>query len=224
MSRPRIIEAVDDYYTAKVREHGPTPAGVDWNGGASQAIRFDQLLALSAQGDTASSVIDYGCGSGALVDALAGRCGAFDYQGYDVSDAMVAEATAAHGDRAGVTFTSDAGDLRPADYTVASGIFNVKLETPVDEWRVYVVNTLDRMVALSRRGIAFNMLTAHADPGFIRPHLYYADPAEILDRCLRRYSRDVALRHDYELYEFTVLVRLDGKPQVDSRVEETTST
>lgn len=25
--------------------------------------------------------------------------------------------------------------------------------------------------------------------------------------CKRRYSRDVALRHDYRLYEFTILIR-----------------
>jgi hypothetical protein len=48
----------------------------------------------------------------------------------------------------------------------------------------------------------------------MRDYLHYADPAQVLDQCLRRYSRDVALRHDYELYEFTVVVRLGGRPPV----------
>ena len=41
----------------------------------------------------------------------------------------------------------------------------------------------------------------------MRPDLYYADPCELFDRCKRRYSRNVALLHDYDLYEFTILVR-----------------
>jgi hypothetical protein len=63
------------------------------------------------------------------------------------------------------------------------------------------------MAALSRRGFAFNMLTGYADADRMRPDLYYADPHAVFDRC-RRFSRRVALLHDYPLYEFTMLVRL----------------
>jgi hypothetical protein len=77
-----------------------------------------------------------------------------------------------------------------------------------------VLETLHKLALLSRRGFAFNALTAHADPDRMRSDLYYADPAELLDYCLRHYSRDVALRHDYPLYEFTVSVRLGGRPPV----------
>ena len=41
----------------------------------------------------------------------------------------------------------------------------------------------------------------------MRPDLYYPDPGAVFDRCMRRYSRHVALLHDYGLYEFTILVR-----------------
>ena len=40
-----------------------------------------------------------------------------------------------------------------------------------------------------------------------RKDLYYARPAEYLDFCLQNFSRHVTLLHDYDLYEFTVLVR-----------------
>ena len=38
-------------------------------------------------------------------------------------------------------------------------------------------------------------------------YLYYADPGRLFDLCKRRYSRNIALLHDYGLYEFTILVR-----------------
>ena len=41
----------------------------------------------------------------------------------------------------------------------------------------------------------------------MRPDLYYADPCRLFDLCKRRYAKNVALLHDYGLYEFTILVR-----------------
>ena len=37
--------------------------------------------------------------------------------------------------------------------------------------------------------------------------LYYADPCALFDHCKTKYSRNVALLHDYGLYEFTLIVR-----------------
>ncbi|MBC7939785.1 MAG: class I SAM-dependent methyltransferase, partial [Chitinophagaceae bacterium] len=36
---------------------------------------------------------------------------------------------------------------------------------------------------------------------------YYPDPLDLFDVCKRRFSRNVALLHDYGLYAFTILVR-----------------
>ena len=45
------------------------------------------------------------------------------------------------------------------------------------------------------------------DADRMQGYLYYADPCALFDRCKRCYSRNVALLHDYDLYEFTILVR-----------------
>jgi hypothetical protein len=59
----------------------------------------------------------------------------------------------------------------------------------------------------SRLGFAFNCLTSYSDSDKLRDHLYYANPNELFDFCKRQYSRNIALLHDYDLYEFTILVR-----------------
>jgi hypothetical protein len=41
----------------------------------------------------------------------------------------------------------------------------------------------------------------------MRSDLHYADPGRLFDYCKRRFARNVALLHDYGLYEFTLLVR-----------------
>jgi len=42
-----------------------------------------------------------------------------------------------------------------------------------------------------------------------RPDLYFGDPLLYFDFCKRNFSRNVALLHDYGLYDFTILVRKD---------------
>jgi len=51
------------------------------------------------------------------------------------------------------------------------------------------------------------MLTKYSDREYMKEYLYYADPLFIFDYCKRNFSKKVALIHDYELYEFTILVR-----------------
>ncbi|VFR43012.1 SAM (And some other nucleotide) binding motif [plant metagenome] len=94
-----------------------------------------------------------------------------------------------------------------ADYGVASGVFNVRQHRSEVEWRGYLLDTLDTLDRTSRRGFSFNCLTCYSDEDRKRDYLYYADPLFIFDFCKRRYSRQIALLHDYGLYEFTVLVR-----------------
>ena len=216
MSRESLLSDVERYYTAKLNAHGPTPLGVDWNGPESQAVRFERLLRVLDGGVPAPSLNDYGCGYGGLFEALAARFDEFSYHGYDVSGAMLEAAHERHGSDPRAHFVATDGELPVADFTVASGICNVRLGHPDAEWHTYVLALIDRLGALSRHGMAFNALTSHSDPERMRPDLYYADPAELLDYCLRRHTRDVRLYHDYELYEFTVVARLDGRPPVAS--------
>ncbi len=200
-----ILRAVDDYYSGKLSEHGCTPRGVDWKDQASQETRFEQLLRVCA--DAADySLTEYGCGYGYLYEFAARRGERFSYHGIDVSAAMIAAARERYGCNEGCRFTCGS-TAPPADYAVASGLFNVRLDFDDDAWREHVIDVIETMHRGSRRGFAFNCLTSYSDAGHMRPDLYYADPAYFFDLCMRRYSRNVALLHDYGLYEFTILVR-----------------
>ena len=199
-------ERVADYYSEKVRRHGETAQGVDWNSTESQKTRFDQLLGIVLSGATEYSVLDYGCGYGAIIDVLTERGQPFRYVGYDVSEEMILRARRLHpGDQC--EFTTDEQELGPSDYVVASGVLNVRLEVSKAQWKEYVLETLDDLHRLSLKGFAFNALTSYSDPDHMRDDLFYADPSWLFDHCKRTYSGQVALLHDYGLYEFTILVR-----------------
>lgn len=194
------------YYETKLHEHGVSPRGVDWNSSESQETRFRQLARL-LEDDPDASVLDYGCGFGSLAAYLRSHGHRGPYIGFDISPQMIDAATRYLQPQAGCRLTSDRNTLSTADYAVASGLFNVKLMASDESWRAYVGTLIDDMHALSVRGFGFNVLTTHCDADRRRSDLYYADPVEYFEHCRRSYSRQVALLHDYGLYEFTILVR-----------------
>ena len=204
---PDVHSRIAQYYAAKLREHGATPRGVDWNSEQAQLIRFEQVLKI-VQGGGAFTLNDFGCGYGALADTLAASGAQLTYCGFDLAPEMIETARHLHPGSAHCTFTSGFDEVPVADYSVASGIFSVKMDVPPEDWEAYVEQTLERMHARSRKGFAFNLLTAYSDEDRKRRDLYYADPHRYFDYCRRHFSRNVALLHDYGLYEFTLHVRM----------------
>lgn len=205
-----ILDAANRYYSEKIRTHGATPKGVDWNGAESQSRRFEQLAALF-RGQRSFSLNDIGCGYGALLEFLAARDLDIEYRGLDISDDMIDAARSRHAARRNVTFSRGWCPRETADYSVASGIFNVKGDASDAEWLEYLHGTLDEMDRFSIRGFAFNCLSTYSDAERRRGDLYYADPLQLFDRCKTRYAGNLALLHDYGLYEFTLLVRKTGE-------------
>ena len=209
MSFDRLASEAERYYSGKFADHGATARGVDWNSEQSQELRFGQLLKVVERPAEPFSLLDFGCGYGALADFVRVRGMSVSYVGFDLSRPMIDHAIAHHGrdDR----FTADEAELRPADFAVASGLMNVKQSEPEDAWRDYCLEVISRLSSLSTRGFAFNMLTSYSDPERKRPDLYYADPLFFFDYCKRNHSRQVALLHDYGLYEFTLIVRKESR-------------
>jgi SAM-dependent methyltransferase len=199
---------LDDYFAEKLETHGPTAQGVDYSSDDAQRIRFEQLIRV-IDPSRPFSILDYGCGYGALLDVLNAHDWRFDYQGFDRIASMIETARTRHADAPHATFTTDPSELRDTDYVVAGAIFNIKLEASAEAWQALVLETLEAIDRHARRGFAFNMLTAYSDPDRMaqRPDLYYGDPLFFFDLCKRRFARNVALLHDYELYDFTILVR-----------------
>jgi SAM-dependent methyltransferase len=205
MNAEDLLGDIALYYEDRLRQFGATAAGVDWKDEASQTLRFDQLLKLVA--DPAASVIDFGCGAGALLGHMRRMGFSGAYRGLDISTDMIGAASSRYADETQAVFEVGAVPSAEADYAAASGIFNVRLDIGDDLWRSHVLATLARMDRAGRRGFAFNCLTSYGDADLMKDYLFYADPCFYFDLCKRMYSRHVALLHDYGLYEFTIIVR-----------------
>ena len=204
----KILENINHYYTDKIKIYGATPKGVDWNGEESQFIRFEQLSKIINK--DIFSINDIGCGYGKYFEYLQNRFLNFNYYGFDLSQEMIKNAKSLYSNKGGGFMQVDnLKNIEKADYSVASGIFSVKMEYNESEWLSYILATLEEMNEKSIKGFSFNMLTKYSEKEYMRDNLYYADPLFIFDYCKRNFSKQVALLHDYGLYEFTILVKKD---------------
>lgn len=209
MESPFTPQEIQDktkrYMLEKVEQFGVTAKGVDWKDSASQALRFDRLL-LHLERPASYSLLDVGCGLGDLVPVLQAEDKAFDYLGIDFLPRMVELAQGRFSADPRVNFQNRALDevSETFDFAVASGILNLKMDVPDEEWLQHILRTLDGMHRVTRKGFAFNILTSYVD--FQVDRLYYCDPLRLFDHCKRHYSRFVMLDHLYPAYEFTITV------------------
>ncbi len=204
-----IEEHLKKYYTNTIDNHGCSAMGVGWKSEEAQEKRFLQLSKIITENNN-FSINDLGCGTGHLLNFLVKHTFQdFLYRGYDVLDTMLSLAVHQYGSFRNASFfkVNGADELTPADYTVASGIFNLKYAVKEKEWLSYILQTLEHMNRCSKKGFAFNMLTTYSDKELMQETLYYADPLFMFDYCKKNFSKNIALLHDYHEYDFTILVR-----------------
>lgn len=202
----KVHKNIDNYYTDKIKKYGATPQGVDWNGEISQLIRFEQLSKIITSDGT--TLNDIGCGYGKYLDYLNQNFNYMEYCGFDLSREMIDNAIKIYPDNK-FRHIASVDEVFEADYSIASGIFSVKMNHTEAEWLSYILETLEILNSKSKKGFSFNLLTKYSDKEYMREDLYYADPLFIFDYCKRNFSKEVSLLHDYKLYEFTILVRKD---------------
>lgn len=207
MNLSKPFSRISALYSENLERNGPVSTAVGWNTPESQRLRFEKLTSVVDPSSQPFSVNDYGCGYGAHLDHLL-ECGmtVSAYHGYDLSEKMLDTARAQLGGFQGELDLRQGSALETvADYTFVSGTFNVRFDASEDEWKQFILGKLDEMHRLSLKGFAFNLLSTYVD--WKEPHLFYGDPLFWFDHCKRNYSRQVALLHDYPLYEWTIVVR-----------------
>jgi hypothetical protein len=205
----RISTSLVNYYNNRVDSHKDSSQQVGWKSIAAQQNRFLQLIKV-IDGNSNFSINDLGCGLGDLSNFLHEKgFSEFTYNGYDTFQLIIDGAIKRRKQFEKTNFIkiSNPNEMKPADYTVASGILNIRFQISDEEWLCYILEMINVMNDKSLKGFAFNALTSYSDEEFKKPELYYTDPCFIFDYCKRNISRDVSLIHDYQEYDFTIIVR-----------------
>jgi hypothetical protein len=140
-----------------------------WGSAEGQRVRFEALVRSSRyQG---GSVVDFGCGTGALRDFLASLDPPFTYLGLDMNGDLLPA-----GDEFRV-IAPDAVDFPVADYVFASGIF--QFADPDDP--LYYRRLAEALYQRCRVALAVTFLSALRDRSARDPDELYLTPGEAAD-------------------------------------------
>lgn len=206
--KEKILKQAATYFDDKIDKFGSVSAGVGWNSLDAQKIRYRELSRIIDK-ENRFSVCDYGCGYGYYVQYLLENGFDFTYTGMDISRKMLEAARQNYAEmkERDINFIYGSDITDKYDYIVGSGIFNLRNNISDEDWLKYILDSLHQFNENSIKGFSFNCLTKYSDPDRMENTLYYADPLFLFDYCKRNFSKNVALLHDYQLYDFTILVR-----------------
>lgn len=198
-----------DFYDNCFTKYGPTPKGVDWPNELDLLKRFDVMLqVIKNQTPTPTSLLDLGCGYGALLDYLINnnKNQQIDYEGIDLSENMILEAKNRH--PAAKFYIHDIlKNLIPAnsfDYIVMNGVLTERQNLSQTQMIEFAQTLIKEAFKICRYGIAFNVMSIHVD--WLGEKLFHWGFDEIAKFLKNNCSRNIVFRSDYGLYEFTTYV------------------
>jgi ubiquinone/menaquinone biosynthesis C-methylase UbiE len=151
-----------------------------------------------------STVLDVGCGLGALHEHLLAQHIACTYTGYDINAKLIETARRRHPDTAFEVRDILHEDFPEFDFVVSSSSFNLKLEH--EDNYAFIERMLRTMHRHARRAVAVDLMTSYVD--FERPDVFYYEPERVFT-IAKGISKRVTLRHDLALFQFCVYLYPD---------------
>lgn len=201
---------LSEFYESCLQKFGPTPQGVDWPNQTDVSKRFTVMLDILSHEPTHTtlSLLDLGCGYGALLNHLNTHKPAIDikYTGIDISDKMVqtAQTLFPHNLFQCQDILKNPIEFNYFDYVVLNGVLTEKRTLSWDEMVNFAQSLLTQAFKICRKGMAFNVMSPNVD--WCDPNLFYWSFDELTTFLCQKCSRNIVIRQDYGLYEYTVYV------------------
>lgn len=197
-----IFSNIANEYNKSLAKHGYSSRGVMWSKEEVQRQRFEILSSVIIKKDNLS-INDFGCGCGAFFDYLLEKNFPLNnYYGYDVSMDMLNELRRKNNPIIHTVLNNELKTM--ADYSFASGTFNLKLDIPDIEWIEIVKSMIINMNNFSKIGFAFNLLSFTNEKKYAS--LFYAEVDYFLEFVKQNIGGEVRLFSDYLPDDFTISV------------------
>ena len=207
MEQKKYLHIVS-HYERCLEKYGDTHLGVDWPNKEDTETRYRVMLEVIKQ-DTSGkiSLLDFGCGASHLYEyILRHKLDNIVYSGLDLSEKLISLSRKKF--PAIVYYCLDILDgqvnLPDFDYIMMNGVFTEKYDLSFEEMFFYFKDVVSRVFNRARIGIAFNVMSKQVD--WERDDLFHLPLDPLADFLTKGLSRNIVIRNDYGLYEYTVYV------------------
>jgi hypothetical protein len=206
-----IAESQKKFYLKKFHQYGDSPQSLSWNDRKTQYLRFQKVSELfKYEHSNQFSVHEVGCGLAHFKEFLNGYSASIFYSGSDIVEEFI-EMNKIKYPGGSFFIENISNDLKSInasvtgnDYYCLNGTFHTKEQNSIEDWEKFVFKSTKNMFIMAKKGICINFLTSYSD--FNDKNLYYADPKNIFNWCVKNCSRFVSISHDIPLYEFFVYI------------------
>lgn len=195
------------HYEQCLERNGENHLGMDWPNLIDLQRRLAVMLEVVRQVDgQVPHLLDLGCGVGLLLDYIKDHsleCN-YSYTGLDLSPSMITAARKRHAEAEFIIqdiLTQPLHDLT-YDYIVMNGVLTEKVSLSQDEMESYAKRIVTAAFRAASKGIAFNVMSSHVD--WKRDDLFHWPLDDAVDFMVKNCSRNILIRMDYGLYEYTV--------------------
>lgn len=195
------------HYSDCFSRHGATAQGVDWPKEADALTRHRVMLNIIREHDfPGCSLLDLGCGYGALKDTIDTLGLSLEYTGIDLSEPLLESARQRHPSLAfhQRDILQHPLDAQSVDYVLMNGVLTEKRDLSFEAMERFMQALLKAAYAACRKGIAFNVFRTQVD--FEDPKLFYMPYDRLAAFLGAELSRNLVFRGDYGLWEYTVYV------------------
>ena len=211
MSKP-IYSSIVEHYERCLNQYGDSHKGVDWPNQTDADIRYQVMLdVVRDPRDRHSSILDFGCGASHLYGfMLSQKLEGLKYYGLDISEKFCALSRGKYPDNEYLCFDviEEPSRLGSFDYIVMNGVFTEKRELSFEDMLDYFKRLISLVFEKANKGIAFNVMSPFVD--WERDDLFHLPVELLLEFLNQNLSRNVILRADYGLYEYTAYVYKDA--------------
>ena len=204
-------EVIFKHYEKTLIKHGATHKGMDWPEAEDLDKRFKVMLGImdrNRQDQKAFSLLDLGCGVGLMVDYIEepGLENQIEYFGVDISEKMVLMAKDRWQEHSFEARDIFLNPLPPNsyDFVTMNGVLTEKVSLSQEEMLVFAKNIIKEAYLTCKFGVAFNVMSTHVD--WTREYLFHWSLDSLFEFLTKEVSRNIVVRMDYGLYEYTVYV------------------
>jgi len=195
------LKAIKDFYPEYYKDAKNNSEIVGWPSKEEQYKRFDVLLKIGfKEGDT---VLDFGCGLGALYEYMTKKYDDFEYIGVDINDEFIEKCKQTYPHIIFKKINDIKNVKQSYDWFIASGAFTVY--TPIKN----MMETIKVAFSQAKYGVAVNFLeSTHAKNSDLQAIRGY-DKEEIYKTFSQEFEKPniVKLIDEYVKNDFTIYIK-----------------
>jgi SAM-dependent methyltransferase len=197
------MKKIQNYYEFHLDKYKTGHKAVNWGSKKAQETRFEKIIEIADLKD--SSLLDIGCGLGHFLQYLDRKKIRCSYKGTDISGKMIHSARKLNFKKKSAFYDCDILNKKKnlnflkSDYVINCGLFTVKSSYTNEQWWSFVRIMLVNMFKLSKKGIAFNLLTDNVD--YREKHLFYASQKKIINFAINNLNEKIICRRNPKVWE-----------------------